>query len=160
MSGENGLYSPRLDIAVGPFATGHLQHHATYNDLQVIGRTFLEHLHRDHARNMREIGGVQVEDLNHALALNYNARCFLGIEIENRVSRKHLMGGAINASALGRLGIAVGWTDAVVKSFVRLWKYLDFLSRVGKNSFNTSNLLIVSAEQLSAACALHQRGAV
>jgi hypothetical protein len=109
---------------------------------------------------MQDICGVEVCDLDHALALNHNARCFLGIEIENAVSRKHLMGGAINASALGRLGIAVGWTDARVKSFGRLWKYLDFLSRVGKNSFDTSNLLIVSDVQLSAACALEPGRAV
>ena len=29
--------------------------------------------------------------------------------IENRVSRKHLMDGAINASALGRIGVVLPW---------------------------------------------------
>jgi len=47
------------------------------------------------------------------------------------------MGGAINAAALGRLGIAVGWTDQSVHSFVRLRTYLLRLAQYSKNNFRS-----------------------
>ena len=58
------------------------------------------------------------------------------------------MGGAINAAALGRLGIAVGWTREKVKAFVKLRSYLLFLASVGKNTFHPYNLLVLSKEQV------------
>lgn len=85
---------------------------------------------------------------------NRNARCFLAIEIENKVSRKHLMGGAINAAAPGRAGLAVGWSDQMVRAFVKLRAYLLYLARVGKNTFDPFNLLIVNRIQLAAAVAI------
>ena len=86
--------------------------------------------------------------------LNENSRCLLAIEIENNVSRKHLLGGAVNAAALGRLGIVVGWTENKVKALVKLQTYWDFLYSVGKNTFNTRNLVILSPQQLSEAISL------
>jgi hypothetical protein len=61
------------------------------------------------------------------------------------------MGGAINAAALGRIGIAVGWTPDKVRAFVKLRSYLLYLARVGKNTFNPINLLVLSRQQLSGA---------
>jgi hypothetical protein len=152
MSGERGLYSPRLDLAVGPFATENQRRHNDFDQLQFQHQRFLRALHRHHRNNIREICGVETCSLDEAWSRNRNARCFLGIEIENQVSRKHLMGGAINASALGRLGLAIGWTDRNVQAFGRLWMYLRFLSSVGKNGFDTTNLLILSSHQFISEC--------
>ena len=40
------------------------------------------------------------------------------------------MGGAINAAALGRIGIVVAWTDEKLIVFVKLKEYLDYLAGV------------------------------
>ena len=76
---------------------------------------------------------------------NKTARCFLAIEIEDKVSRKHLIGSAINAMALGRLGIVVACTSDKLKTFVRQRRYLWFLSRA--TNLDTDNLLILNREQ-------------
>lgn len=149
LSGEPTVYSPRLDVAVGPFAAER-RCHDEYDLLQAENRRVLERLYAAHQSNLLA-DGQTVVGLDQALTLNFNARCFMAIEIENQVSRKHLMGGAINASALGRLGIAIGWTPVALRCFVRLNRYLAFLTSVGKNSFDTSNLLVLSPEQFTAA---------
>ncbi|MGO9270137.1 MAG: hypothetical protein ACLQOO_07770 [Terriglobia bacterium] len=141
------LYSPRLDIAVGPRPNG---------DFDALAQThdgLLRRLYDYHRANV--LGNPMPNDLvpsfEEVLGKNHYARCFLGIEIENSVSRKHLMGGAINAAALGRIGIAVGWTAEKVKALVKLRSYLLFLASVGKNTFDPANLLILSKDQLDGA---------
>ncbi len=148
--GSVGVYSPRLDLAVGPFATGELRYGPTYDTLFERNRGFVTALWTAHRSNVGdgEIGGQTLEGLRTA---NRNARCFLAIEIENQVTRKHLMGGAINAAALGRLGIAVGWDQRRLMALLRLRRYLNFLAGVDKPTFSVNNLLILSPEQLSAA---------
>jgi hypothetical protein len=89
----------------------------------------------------------------HVAFHNWNARCFIAIDIENQSSRKHLMGSAINAGALGRIGVAVGWDQQKVNQFVRMRRYLRLLSSLGKNSFSTANLLVLHREQLVEAVA-------
>ncbi len=149
MVDQDGLYSPRLDIAVGPFATTDLVYVAEFDHLVREHEAFLRHLHDCHLANVPRDRGLELGiDFERVTARNPNARCFLAIEIENQVSRKHLMGGAINAAALGRIGIAVGWTPEKVKAFVKLRSYLLFLARVGKNTFDPTNLLVLSKEQL------------
>jgi hypothetical protein len=71
----------------------------------------------------------------------------LALEIENAVTRKHLLGGVVNACALGRLGILVAWTDPMLRAAFGTRKYLAFLGGVGKPSVNISNLLVLSREQ-------------
>jgi hypothetical protein len=105
-----GMYSPRLDVAVGPFATVQGQqlikeYDYLLNHSSSLIFTLIEfHLHNT---------GEQIDPGNlfqQLCYINRNARCFLAFEIENSGSRKHLMGDAVNAAALGRIGIAVGWT--------------------------------------------------
>jgi len=148
MREESGLYNPRLDIAVGPFATRE-PCAERYDDLMEISRKFVLSLLDIHLRNIREFDNPSYQlsyfDLKQK---NYNARCLLAIEIENRVSRKHLMGGAVNASALGRIGMLVAWTPEKLKAAIKLKRYLEFLGSVGKNTFNTTNLLILDRNQL------------
>lgn len=148
MTDERGLYSPRLDAAVGPFAT-----HSIYIDeYDRLIRTFeplLDALFEIHRANLR--AHCQPDnhfDFEYACRRNLNARCFLALEIENSVSHKHLMGGAINAAALGRIGFAIAWNDQKLRHFVRMRSYLLFLAEVGKNTFDPSNLFILSKEQL------------
>lgn len=148
MRDERGLYSPRLDTAVGPFATNTI-HITDYDRLVHDHHRLLRRWFDLHSDNLQDANADRDRfDFDHACHRNQNARCFLAFEIENRVSQKHLMGGAINAAALGRLGIAVAWNTSTLQSFIRLRSYLLFLSSVGKNSFDPSNLLILTASQL------------
>lgn len=143
------IYSPRVDLAVGPFAT-HERHESIYDnmlDLQNI-RSFLQKLIGFYSENLMNYGDyVTPRAYDQVVYQNLNARCFMAVEIENKVSRKHLMGGAINASALGRVGIVIPWTKDKLKAFIKLVRYMQYLKDASKNMFNTTNLLIVTKEQ-------------
>lgn len=147
-TGADGHYSPRLDIAVGPFAVGDLELGPDYDRLAVRHQDFLECRWESHRDNLQGFNGWPVVDLDFALSKNFNARCFLAIEIENQVSRKHLMGGAVNAIALGRLGIVVGWTEDKVRALIRLRRYLLFLASVRKPTLDVDNLFVLTKQQL------------
>ncbi|ETZ20139.1 hypothetical protein [Pedobacter sp. V48] len=155
---KHGLYAPRLDIALGPFAIedGN-QKTEEHLDLFNGHKSFFEQLTEIHLENLQiitsqtlpeyrnDLVSRKLHDLEHT---NYNGRCFIAIEIENNVSRKHLMGGAINASTLGKVGIAIGFNETKHRAFLNLYRYFEFLYDVGKPTFNTSNLLIISKDQL------------
>jgi hypothetical protein len=152
---DGGFYSPRLDVAVGPFATGELQLGAEYDGMVTTNREFFLGLFEIFLRNLRERASNAVEpDFREVMHRNWNARCLVAIEIENKVSRKHLMGGAINAAALGRVGVVVAWTLPMLVALLRLRSYLHFLARVGKNTFAPYNLVIVSAQQVAEYCGI------
>ncbi|AHM67198.1 hypothetical protein PPSQR21_035600 [Paenibacillus polymyxa SQR-21] len=143
MRDEYGLsiYSPRLDIAVGPFAT-HEQLGNTYDDMlrNPVIESFLRKLVECNKVNLEryEDGFVRPSEYEGILFTNHNARCFLSIEIEHMVSRKHLIGGAVKASALGRFGIIIPWPDEKLKAFVKLVRYFRYLRYAEKNTFDTS----------------------
>jgi len=144
----NGFYSPRLDVAVGPFVYDTLQYWAEYDRLMMPNQ-LVERLLTIHKQNVHNAGwetcNTSFEELKNK---NINGRCLLAIEIENSVSRKHLVGGAINAAALGRIGVVVGWNSEKFYALLKLRKYLNFLGNVGKNTFDTTNLLVLNREQL------------
>lgn len=127
-----------------------------YNFLMDSSKSFIGYLLASHRENVqryrtldRQISqALHFSSFEELKTLNENARCLLAIEVENEVSRKHLLGGAVNAAALGRIGIVVGWTDKKVQSLVKLQAYWDFLGSVGKNTFNANNLVILRPEQL------------
>jgi hypothetical protein len=160
----DGLYSPRIDIAVGPFSTERGEKNIDdYDHIMDLSEDFIEQLIEYHIENVSRFR-IQDEELDEVLqypsfdeikANNSNARCLLAIEIENRVSRKHLLGGVVNASALGRLGIVVGWTKNKVEALVKLQAYWDYLGSVGKNTFKTKNLVILAPDQLREAIFMH-----
>lgn len=79
---------------------------------------------------------------------NQNSRCLIAIEIENKNSRKHIMGSVVNAASLGRIGIGVGYDKAVVRTFLRIINYLSFLKDVGKNTYEIGNFLVLIKEQM------------
>lgn len=149
MKGDSSLYCPRLDVAVGPFAVDNIQYTSRYNSLMNNHRQLIDDIIHCHKQNVESISwekcNTSFEELKYK---NPNARCLLAIEIENKVSRKHLIGGAINAAALGRVGIVVAWTPEKLKAFIKLRRYLNFLGSVGKNTFDTTNLVILDAAQL------------
>ncbi len=145
---SNNQYSPRLDLAVGPFAINEsfgVKYDLLMNEEK--SKLFIDKLIEENDRNVKEFGIGSVFSLSNNI--NFNSRCFISIEIENKVSRKHILGGLINASSLGRLAVLVAWTPDKLKHFIKLKNYLNFLSSVKKNSFVTDNILIVSKEQFA-----------
>ncbi|BCC10827.1 MULTISPECIES: hypothetical protein [Bacillus cereus group] len=144
---EFNIYSPRIDVAVGPFAI-YERYETEYDEMFSGSKVFIEKLIEFNRDNLTRHGYfVEPHIYEEIMSQNRNARCFMAIEIENQVSRKHLMGGAINASALARVGIVIPWTDDKLNAFVRLVRYLHYLKLADKNTFNTTNLLIVTKEQ-------------
>lgn len=149
---EDKQYCPRLDIAVGPFAVD-ARLESQYDQLlnQAKSKIFINYLIKLNNDNFPSIAGGLKTSLENIRYFNYNARCFICIEIENKVSRKHIVGGLINASALGRIAILVAWNPDKLKAFIKLKNYLHFLSSVEKNSFKTDNILILSKDQFKEA---------
>ena len=147
MQDEIGLYSPRLDIAVGPLATNR-RYGKTYDTLMENNQALIDRLIQFHVNNVRQFDD-QPYDLSFETlkAKNFNARCFIAIEIENRVTRKHLIGGVVNASALGRIGIMIPWTPDKMRAAIKLRRYLEYLAGAEKNTFDTTNLLILDKDQ-------------
>lgn len=144
-------YSPRPDLAVGPFAiSGRLDE--DYDGLlnKPESKVFIELLIEKNNQNIAEMGNRERSQISDFNFFNRNARCFMCIEIENKVSRKHIVGGLINASALGRIAVLIAWTPDKLKAFIKLKNYLNFLSLVEKNSFRTDNILILDKNQFKA----------
>lgn len=152
-TGYRNHYSPRVDIAVGPFSVVAGQNQTqVYNQLVETEKIqlFIRTLYQIHIENIglevnNEITIPSFEDL---IYKNQNARCFLAIEIENENSKKHIMGSLINAASLGRIGIGVAYTEKTMRTFIRIMNYLGFLRRVEKNTYDTTNFLIVSKNQM------------
>jgi hypothetical protein len=143
-----GLYSPRVDVAVGPFGmeAGH-DCIPKYDRLCEINENLMKRMVQQHLENLAVEHDVD-QKMHYLRWTNPNSRCFMAIEIENRSIRKHLMGGGVNAIALGRIGIAVGYTDEMHRAFLNLYRYFEFLREVGKPTINNKNLLIISKDQL------------
>ena len=147
-----GRYSPRVDIAVGPFAVDGIRLGAEFSRLVTAHRPFLLALHSSHETNVRELDGAEeVPGLSASSERNPNARCLLAVEIERSGSRKHMLGGAVNAAALGRLGVMVACSAKRLRALLTIRRYLLFLLSVGKSSFETANLLIVTDDQFCSA---------
>ena len=150
----NNQYSPRVDIAVGPFNTEPGQSLIEeYNRLVSQGRinSFLRSLYNLHIENIGYecLNEITIPPFDILLRKNQNARCLLAIEIENKNSKKHILGSLINAASLGRVGIGIAYSTSVLKTFIRILNYLNFLKRVEKNTYDTSNFLLVTKDQMT-----------
>lgn len=150
MSTEKNIYCPRVDIAIGPFATTTTCINE-YNDMMCTHRQFLNEIIGFHIQNLGINGSINPEQFlfNYLNIHNQNSRCFIAIEIENKVNRKHFMGSAINASVLGRIGIIIGWNQDKLNAFVRMKRYFGFLFAHNKSTIDPVNLLILERNQLS-----------
>ena len=152
-----GIYSPRIDIAMGPFSVTRGESYCKiYDHLMIQLRPFINSLITAHTANVvqyRSTDDPRIEEalniptFEEMLQYNRNARCLFAIEIENQVTRKHLLGGVVYSSALGRMGIVIGWTEDKVRALVKLQAYWDFLRAVGKNTYGAGNLLILNPQQ-------------
>lgn len=147
-------YSPRVDIAVGPFSVQPgLNQMQNYNNLvnDIDINIFLRQLYEFHIINIGEEveNEITIPDFEELIHKNQNARCFLAIEIENQNSKKHIMGSMINAASLGRIGIGVAYNNNTLRTFIRIMNYLGFLRRVEKNTYDTTNFLIITKDQLA-----------
>lgn len=153
------MYSPAIDLAVGPFAT-HRPLVEEYDQMVTSSTDMLFEMLRSFARNLgRFQSRFPPPRFDQLASLNPNARCFLAIEIEkgNR-SVKYLMGSTLNASSLGRIGIVVAWDQPRLDDLLREREYLSNLETAGKNSFNTGNSLFLRRHQLTRIIARHARG--
>lgn len=152
-NGFQNHYSPRVDIAVGPFSVTAGENKINEYDFllnQTAIRSILEKIYEFHIQNVghefeNEIEFNNIERLIH---VNANARCFLAFEIENNNSKKHILGSIVNAASLGRVGIGVAYNDRTLRTFIRILNYLGFLKRVEKNTYDTTNFLIITKEQM------------
>jgi len=158
------IYSPDPDVAVGPLSIGRERFIDKYNTMAIKSKIFIEHCMKMHNEN-QETYGISFDrqqefkffcdEKGYPTSINKNPRCFIAVEIENTgTSRKHLMGSAINAVALGRIGILVGYTDERVRMFLRCLKYLNFLKSVGKPGIDFENGLVLSRKQFIEALSL------
>jgi hypothetical protein len=147
MKKQPDLYCPRVDIAVGPFVYDSKcipdQHDRLVKKWERPIKAMLDY----HKQNLKKLSWdncqTSFEDLCYK---NKSARCLLAIEIEDKVNRKHLIGAAVNAIALGRLGIVIACSNDKLNAFVRIRRYLWFMSRA--TNFDTANFLILNREQL------------
>ena len=152
-SGVPYQYCPRVDVAIGPFSTTPGEDKIQeYN--QLLRRTdvndFLQQIYEFHVFNIGDewLNEITIPEFDFLIQQNQNARCLCALEIENTSTKKHIMGSMINAASLGRVGVGVAFTDSVKRSFIRILNYLAFLKRVEKNTYDTSNFLVVTKEQL------------
>ena len=68
------------------------------------------------------------------LETNFNPRCFICIEFEKETGEKHVLGGILHASALGKVGIILTPEndETQYKSVMRIRRYLRFCVQAGK----------------------------
>lgn len=155
--GVSCQYAPRVDIAIGPFSIKSNDNKIDEYDLMLSDECvdrFLHQIYNFHLENVGDdrLNEIKIPDFEDLIHKNRNARCFLAFEIENSSSRKHIIGSVINAASLGRIGVGVAYNDRVKRTFLRILNYLAFLKRVEKNTYDTTNFLIITKDQLEQIC--------
>ena len=147
----NDIYSPEPDVAVGPFAKTR-KYIDRYSCMAEKSIDFIEMCIIFHESNLKEhhilLGGLPCFENFYNDGVNWNARCFVAVEIENKPPTiKHVLGSTLNAIALGRVGLLVGFSEDTVRKFLRCLKYLDFLKSVRKSNIEFKNGLVLSKDQ-------------
>lgn len=144
------MYSPAIDLAIGPFAT-HRPYVEEYDRMAAGSAKMLKRMLQCFKENIRQFySEYPAPTLNQLCTLNPNSRCFMAIEIERgNTSIKYLMGSMFHASALGRIGIVVAWDQRRLRDLMWGREYFLELKSHDKNSFNTTNLMMLSRDQLT-----------
>ncbi len=147
MQQQRSLYCPTVDIAVGPFVYDGTcipsEHDSLARQWQKQIQAMLDYYEQNVEKLSWENCSTSVDDVCYK---NKTARCFIAIEVEDTGGRKQLIGTALNAMALGHLAIVVTSSPGKLKAFIKLRRYLWFLSKA--TNLNTDNLLILTREQL------------
>lgn len=131
------LYCPRIDFAVDPF---NIDRNLDENNRRISEKYF----------EYEPLFSILIQHSNipeNNLELNNNPRCFLTIEHENNVTRKHMIGTIINASAIGKVGIAIAAQNKTYRALSRIKKYLDALVEFDKLDFFPKNVIIVNLNE-------------
>lgn len=120
MQFTRNIYTPRIDVAVGPFAYKE-RLIERYNELLREYVEFIEKI-KEKAINKGYL------DFNS----NVNPRCFIAIEIEKSTEKdtKHLLGSITNASILGKVGILIVFNNR--KGLEKMNNLFNFARQVGK----------------------------
>lgn len=153
-TGDKHKYGPRLDIAVGPFNNEDAPENLTYRYNEIVHEGLVNRfLRRAYDFHILNLDKTIYEEVIHpgfleVIERNQNARCLISFEIENKNTRKHIMGSVVNAASLGRVGIGIGFTRDVTETFLRILNYLSFLRNVEKNGYDTCNFLVLTVEQM------------
>lgn len=149
------MYSPRVDIAVGPFSDSASK--SNFNDFIRSRSGLIYALFHTHRSNLRNHGEPDDNfSLQEFCSGNPNARCFLAFEMETGTSSKQLIGASVNVAALGRIGIVVAWTGIQLKALISVRKYLLYLGKERGYAPSPSNLLLLTAQQVEA-CVRQER---
>lgn len=148
-TGRQVVYSPEVDLAVGPFAV--LQsYEEEYDRLAELHAELLEAMLRAFQMNLRHFGSsFRPPSLGGLCSHNLNARCFMAVEIEkgNR-DVKYLMGSMLNAASLGKVGVVVAWDGTRLGDLIRPRETMAMWGAAGKNTLNTGNVLCVTRHQM------------
>jgi len=153
-------YSPRIDISVGPFSEIRgVSLWNEYDDLVVFSKVLVNDLLQQFKINYEKFGKgfFDINErtipkdyrsfLSNHKDVNWNARCFMAIEVENKGSKKHLLGDILNVSISGRIGIVIGYNNNTFNSFLRQLEYLAYTIEAKKLKFNSRNVIILKPEQ-------------
>ncbi len=133
------LYCPRIDVAVGPF---NIDDNVGSNNLKIESALVR---HKPLLARVASLSEMKVGGIDEFLAMrNRNPRCLLGIEIENSGTRKHRFGDIANASIMGAVGIVVPLNQETLNSFVKLLKYISFVTNAGKLRPSFNNVVVLS----------------
>lgn len=146
------MYSPVIDLAVGPFATE--QHHISeYDRMARQSAAMLTSLLQCYRYNLRKFGSnLPAPTLRQLCSLNRNSRCFLAIEVEKgNINMKYLTGSTVHAAALGRVGVMVAWDEERAQDLLSVREYFAALKSWGKNITDPDNLLIMTKDQIKEA---------
>lgn len=132
------LYSPILDIAVGPFCIDEnvYQNETRMGEVIRAKSNFIRKILR-----CSETPRIGIEEF--LSNKNQNPRCFLAIEIEKSGSRKHMLGNIANTSIIGAIGIVVPFDDKALVAYRRICDYINFAAKVGKTRNIFKNVLII-----------------
>jgi len=153
-------YSPMIDVSVGPFSEKRGE--SLWGDYDVLVRFSCELIddllqqfrvnYQDFGKGFFEISERTVPRsylrfLSTAKDVNWNARCFMAIEVENSGSKKHLLGDMLNVCVSGRIGIVIGYNNKAFNSFLRQLEYLAYTIEAKKLRFNSKNIIVLRPDQ-------------
>ena len=131
-------YSPRLDIAVGPFNITDEDASKDAEKIRNAGQLPL-------VKTLEEIGRSQ----NPGFKLNCaNPRCLLAIEIELNKGSKYMLGDFTNASMMGLIGLVIG-SEKTVRWLKQVGEYVRRVVDVKKAPRNfLSNVVCLERNEL------------